>query len=269
MLSTFLLFSLACNLGSQPEAPEPVVEAKPPKEEKVVRKKRPQSASAAAQDTGDLEDVDLIGAIRYLPKNPNPFEDLNVEVDVDKEGAFVDIDVEWFVNGRKLISQRFETLPHKYFEKDDMIQAVVTVSKNGATQTLEAKEIKIGNTPPRILTRPRTVSRLDGLRIRAEDPDGGPVTYHLKGEPPGLTIGEQTGVMKYTPSKTAEGGQYDVVVIVRDNARAESEWRFKIGDSAGSDSKSAKAKRAEHRKAWETEKAAEKAAKEAAKEADE
>ena len=268
MLSTFLLFSLACNLGSQPEPTEPVVEAKPPKEEKVVRKKRPQSASAAAQDTGDLEDADLIGAIRYAPKNPNPFEDLSVEVDVDKEGAFVDIDVEWFVNGRKLISQRFETLPHKYFEKDDRVQAVVTVSKNDATQTLEAKEIKIGNTPPRILTRPRTVSRLDGLRVRAEDPDGGPVTYHLKGEPPGLTIGEETGVMKYTPSKTAEGGQYNVVVIVRDDARAESEWRFQIGVSAGSESECVKAKRAERREAWEADKAAKKAAKEAAKTTD-
>ena len=259
MLTSLLLLSLACTFESDPPPPPPVVEAKAPKAETPRRKKRPQSGSASAPDTGEVEDANLIEGLRYTPKKPSPFEDLKIDVDVDRTGAFVDIDVTWFVNGRKLIAQRFETLPHRYFEKDDLVQAVVTVTKGSAEQTLEAPEIEIGNSPPRILTRPKTVSRLDGLRVRAEDPDGGDVTYHLKGAPPGLTIGENTGVMRYKPSKTAEGGNFDVVVIVRDEGAAESEWRFSVGVTAGSESESAKAKRAARRQAWEEERAAEKA----------
>ena len=49
-----------------------------------------------------------------------------------------------------------------------------------------------------------------GSGFEREDPDGGPVSYHVKGGPPGLSIGEGTGVMRYVPSKTAEGGDFDV-----------------------------------------------------------
>ena len=261
MLNLLFFLNVACQSGPAPEPSEQIVEAIPPKEEPVLRKKRPQSASAAAPDTGEPVDDDLISSVHYAPRKPNPFENLKVEVQVDRTGAFVDVDVEWFVNGRKLISQRFDTLPHKYFEKGDTVQAIVTVTKGEASQTYEAREVEVGNTPPRILTKPRTVSRLDGLRVRAEDPDGGRVSYHIKGGPPGLSIGENTGVMKYTPSKTAEGGTFDVTVIARDDGNAESEWRFSVGVSAGSDSASAKAKRAERREAWEAEKASKQAAK--------
>lgn len=259
MLNILFFLNVACQSGPAPEPSEQIVEAIPPKEQPVSRKKRPQSASATAPDTGEPVDDELISSVQYAPQKPNPFENLKVEVEVDRTGAFVDIDVEWFVNGRKLISQRFDTLPHKYFEKGDTVQAIVTVTKGDASQTHEAPEVEVGNTPPRILTKPRTVSRLDGLRVRAEDPDGGRVTYHLKGGPPGLSIGETTGILKYAPSKTAEGGTFDVAVIVRDDGNAESEWRFTVGVSAGSDSASAKAKRAERREAWEAEQKAKKA----------
>ena len=261
MLTALLFVLVACNTSTPQPVDEPVVEAKPPKDKKSVRKKRPKSGSRAASDTGQIVESEIIRSVRYQPSKPNPFEDLSIEVDVDRQDVFVDIDVEWYVNGRKIISQRFDTLPFKYFEKDDRVQAVVTVSKGEAKQTLEAREIKVGNTPPRILTRPRTISRLDGLRIRAEDPDGGRVTYHIKGAPPGLTMGEKTGVMRYKPSKTAEGRQFNVTVIVRDDGDAESEWRFSVGVSAGSESESAKAKRAERRKAWDDERAEKDAAK--------
>ena len=146
MFTALLFILVACDNSPQQPPPEPAVEAKPPKDKKPIRKKRPKSGSQAAADTGTAANLEIIRSVRYTPSKPNPFENLSIEVDVDRQGVFVDVDVEWYVNGRKIISQRFETLPYKYFEKDDLVQAVVTVSRGDAEQTLEAREIKVGNT---------------------------------------------------------------------------------------------------------------------------
>ncbi len=267
MLFTAFLLSVACDFSQPPPKSKAPMIAPAEKREAARRKKRPQNASAEA-DTGGLS-ADLIEAVRYTPKRPGAFDDLSVEVELNHDGGFKDIDVTWYVDGRELISQRFETLPHKYFEQGDKVQAVVTVRAGDDEAVFEAPSIKIGNTPPRILTNPKRITRLDGLRVRAEDPDGGRVSYHIKGGPPGLSIGESTGVMKYVPSKTAEGGSFDVTVIARDDGDAESEWRFSISVSAGSDSESAKAEREERRaKAKAEAEAKRKAAAKAAEEAE-
>lgn len=245
MLFTAFLLSVACDFSPPPPKSKAPMIAPPEQTEAVRRKKRPQNASAEA-DTGSAS-ADLIEAVRYSPKRPGAFDDLSVEVDINHRGGFKDIDVAWFVDGRELISQRDETLPHRYFEQGDKVQAVVSVRTSDGEDVFEAASVKIGNTPPRILTNPKRITRLDGLRIRAEDPDGGRVTYHISGGPPGLSIGESTGVMRYAPSKTAEGGDFDVTVVTRDDSGGESEWRFSVSVSAGSDSPSAKAAREERR----------------------
>ncbi len=214
--------------------------------EEVRRRKKPRSASAAGSDTGEpLED--LVKTLRYLPKRPAAFDDLRVEVVFSRDVGYRDIDVTWYVNGRRLISQRDEVLPSQNFEEGDKVQAEVTVRVGDAESVHEGSVVTIGNTPPRILTNPKRITRLDGLRVRAEDPDGGEITYHLKGAPPGLSIGERTGVMRYAPSKTAEGGAFDIAVIARDQGGAESEWRFSVNVSAGSESASAVSEREERR----------------------
>ena len=259
MLFTAFLLSVACDFSPPPPKSKAPMIAPPEKTEVVRRKKRPRNASAEA-DTGSAS-ADLIEAVRYTPKRPGAFDDLSVEVDLNYGGGFKDIDVTWFVDGRELISQRDETLPHRYFEQGDKVEAVVSVRTSDGEAVFEAPSIKIGNTPPRILTNPKRITRLDGLRIRAEDPDGGPVSYHVKGGPPGLSIGEGTGVMLYVPSKTAEGGDFDVTVIARDDAGGESEWRFSVSVSAGSESASAKTAREERRAKAKAEAEARRAAK--------
>jgi hypothetical protein len=242
----FLIFALGC--GGDP--PPPKVERKPVAPKQVVTKKRPQNASA---DTGGAAVADLITDLDYKPERPTAFDDLEVVVDVERGDAYVDIDVRWAVNGKPLVAARSIILPNRYFSYGDMVTATVTVNKGDQSATLDARTVTIGNTPPRILTNPNTLSTLDGFRIRAEDPDGGRVSFHLKGGPPGMTLGEQTGVVRYKPSKTAEGGKFDIVIIARDEGGAESEWRFTITVSPGSESEHAKAERAKKRAAWEAE----------------
>ena len=255
MTPLFLMLSFACSDPEPPPAPEPeVVE----EEEEAPRpKKRPRSGSESA-DTG-AQPEDIIEAILYEPAKPLPHENLTVTVEVNRTEGYLDVDYEWEVNGRRLLSEKTEVLPHRRFSKGDTVQAFLSVRMGETTIEREGALLLVGNSPPRILTNPRSLSTLDGFRIRGEDPDGGPVTYHTKGGPPGLSIGESTGVVRYKPSKTAEGGEHPLVFVVRDEDGAESEWRLTINVSAGSESESVKAERAKRKADWEAEQAAKKA----------
>jgi hypothetical protein len=247
MLTLFMMMVLGCQDSSPPQVV--VATPKPPKAQaKKKPKRRPRSASS---DTGNPEVMDFIDGIHYAPKKPSAFDDIEVMVDVERGSAYVDVDIRWAVNGKTLIAARSSILPKRYFSKGDTVTATVSVKKGGNTQTLEAKTLTIANTPPRILTNPSTLSTLDGFRIRAEDPDGGRVSYHLKGGPTGMSLGKSTGVMRYKPNKAAEGGAYDIVIVARDEDAAESEWRFSINISPGSQSKTAKDARAKKRADWE------------------
>lgn len=260
LIAFFMLLPFGCSDSEPPPTPEtePVAEeeAEPP-----PPKKRPRSGSQSA-DTG-LDFDDLIKEIRYNPTKPVPHENITVSVEFNQSSGYVDVDYEWEVNGRRLLSERTEELAHRRFNKGDTVQAFLSIRIGEDTLQREGALLIVGNTPPRILTNPNSLSKLDGFRIRGEDPDGGAVTYYVKGGPPGLSIGETTGVVRYTPSKTAEGGEFPLTFIVRDADQAESEWRLTVNVSAGSDSETAKAERAKRKADWEAEQAAKKAKREA------
>ena len=235
------MLSIGCDFSTPP----PTIErkAKPPKQARS--EKRPRSGSAM-NDTGE-DATDIITKVSYTPESPGAFEDIEVVVETERAGAFVDVDVTWYVNGRKLISQRDPILRFRHFSKGDSVQAEIEATRRGTTQQYKAPTLIIGNSPPRILTNPGSLTQLDGFRVRGEDPDGGRVTYHVKGGPKGMTIGETTGIVRYKPSKTAEGGNYEIAIIVRDEDRAESEWRFQVAVSPGSESETAKAEKERRR----------------------
>jgi len=237
MLSLLLMLATGCDFSPPP----PTIERKP-KAPKVERStKKPRSASAE-EDTGEGA-IGIINSVSYSPERPGAFDDIEVVVDTERDGAYVDVDVTWYVNGRKLISQRDPVLRSRNFSKGDTVQAEIEASRRGSTEQYTASTLIIGNAPPRILTNPKSLTQLDGFRVRGEDPDGGRVTYAVKGGPKGLSIGESTGVMRYKPSKDAEGGTYDIVIVVKDEDDAESEWRFQVSVRGGSESDSAKAER--------------------------
>jgi len=241
MLSLLLMLATGCDFSPPP--PKIERKAKPPKQ--VRAEKRPRSASAMS-DTGEAA-VDIINKVSYKPESPGAFEDIEVVVDTNRDGAYVDVDVTWYVNERKLISQRDTVLRFRHFSKGDIVQAEIEATRRGATQKYNASKLIIGNAPPRILTNPSSLTQLDGFRVRAEDPDGGRVTYHVEGGPKGLSIGENTGVVRYKPSKSAEGGTHNITIIVRDEDGAESEWQFTVSVRAGSESETAKAEREQKR----------------------
>ena len=261
MRISFLLLALACNPTEPPPQP-PIAEA-PEEVEEVERKpkKKPKSGSQNS-DTGN---DDLIQVFHYEPSIPTAMENLSVVVEVKRTGQYLDVDYAWRVNGRTILSQKDATLPHRYFEQGDLVQADITVQQGDVEVKREGPVIIVGNTPPRILTNPNSLTKLDGFRVRGEDPDGGRVTYHIAGGPDGLSIGESTGVVRYKPSLTAEGGKHSIVIKVRDEGGAESEWRLQITTSPGSASETAKKERKERRAKWDEAQAEKKKARDAAR----
>jgi len=226
----------ACDLKPPIKAPPRKMIA-PKADPESVRRRFSDGASA---DTGALQDgSDLVRSVRYNPEKPTAYDDIEVEVDLAKSpGTRIDVDYAWYVNGRKLLSARDDSLLHRHFEKGDQVQVILTIEANDQTAEMPAPLLIIANTPPRILTKPNTLTRLDGFRIRAEDPDGGRVRYSVKGAPEGLAVGETTGVFRYVQSADAEGGSYDLRIIVTDEDEGESEWRLQINIKGGSKSKS-------------------------------
>ncbi len=243
MISLLLMIAIGCDFSTPP----PTIErkAKAPKQERATNK-RPKSASASEDTAGGSSDI--IQDAVYKPEEPSAFDDIEIVVQTTKSKSYVDVDITWYVNDRKLISQRDTVLRHRNFSKGDKVQAEIEARRGDQTDTFSAPTIVVGNSPPRILTNPNSLTQLDGFRVRAEDPDGGRVTYHVQGGPKGLSIGENTGVVRYKPSKDADGGQFDITIVVRDEDGSESEWRFTVSVSGGSESASAIAER-ERRKA--------------------
>ena len=247
-LSVFLLLAIlaGCDLTPQPKRAQPT--AKPPKQQEAPALRVPD---AAMSDTGAWEEgASLIRSITYLPTAPTAFDDIEVVVQVEKLPG-MDVDYEWVVNGKKLISARSKVLRQISFNKGDEVRAIITVEKDGRSATKDGGVVVVGNAPPRILTNPSTLRKLDGFRVRADDPDGTAISYRMQSAPPGLTIGEYTGVFRYAPSKSAEGGKYKITVIASDEDGGESEWSLEVTISGGSDSKEGKARRAKAKAEWE------------------
>jgi len=229
-----------------PKRPAP--KPRPPRREAPALK----IPDAARGDTGVWEEGSgLIKAITYVPAEPTAFDDVLAEVAV-KRLQGMDIDYAWTVNGRKLLSARDQKLRQTMFSKGDKVQVTITVEKKGRSASKKGALLTIGNAPPRILTHPATLTKLDGFRVRGEDPDGGAVSYRLAAAPPGLTIGERTGVFRYVPAKDAEAGRHKIVVVIADPEGGESEWRLVVTIRGGSESKAAKAKRTKAKSEWET-----------------
>jgi hypothetical protein len=242
----FLLTMLiACDLSAP--LPKRKDQARPPYGE-APQKRVPD---AAMVDTGVwAEGGNLIKQISYLPPSPTAFDDVRAEVRIDRIPG-MDIDYAWVINGHKSLSSRGQVLRQTSFSKGDTVQVIVTLERKGKKATREGPPVTIGNTPPRILTKTNTLTKLDGFRVRAEDPDGGAVRYRMDAAPPGLTIGETTGVFRYAPSKSAEGGRYEIVVVALDAEGAQSEWRLVVTVRGGSGSAEGKARRAKAKAEWE------------------
>ena len=160
----------------------------------------------------------------------------------DADGDTVSYTYEWTING-STSSRTAATIDGGYFDRGDVVLCEVTaIDRDGQEAMRRTAEIEIANSPPSFTTDPRDVRKLDGLQLRAEDPDGDKLRYSLTGAPAGMTIDKDRGVIKYKGSTQEKGGQYQLEAKVDDGAGGTATWKFGIAVSAGSDTKKKDAK---------------------------
>ncbi len=215
------LVLLACSTPSHQPGPE----AGPP-----AAPGRAEPQAIAAPDRGPV-----IERIAILPALPTADADLTVAIEVrDPDGDPVEVDPQWWVDDRPLPRERGRTLARGRFRKGDVVQVAVEASDGQLTTLGRSPRVRIRNSPPSILNRTRDLERLDGYRIRAEDPDGDVLSFQLDDAPPGLSIDPASGFLRWRGSETQGAGTYRVGIRVQDPDGAFARWTFGLALEAGS-----------------------------------
>lgn len=226
---TLLLAACSGSEEPPPSQPEPVAPVAPPAAPADTA--APPAPNRAPQ----------VQAVRLLPALANGQQDLYVEVEAtDPDRDAIDLSYEWSVNGEVLIARKADALPSTEFDKGDKVKVKVTIADETHELVREVPEITIQNAPPTLLTDPGRLSKIDGFRLEASDPDGDALTWRLEGAPEGMSIravGTSTGELSYQGSTTEPGGAYQVKIIGEDPDGGHLEWTFGIEVTPGSEAK--------------------------------
>ena len=218
-----LLFGLACTPEPVPPAPapapqpEPEAAPPPPAPERQPANLRPQ-----------------VQRVTLSPDQINTNTDIVVLVEAsDPEGVPLELDYHWTLNGRELIEERNKSLSHTRIKKGDEVSLRVEAN-DGVHMTEKSVTTTVGNAHPTFIGDPRDLRSFDGYQVRATDPDDDPLIYRLAGEPRGMTIDPQSGMLRYTGSLEEPGGDYTIRIIAEDEDEGQAIWEVSISISAGS-----------------------------------
>lgn len=96
--------------------------------------------------------------------------------------------------------------------------------------------VDCANQGPTITSRPQTEAwpgdpYVHG--VRADDPEDDPLTFTLLGGPPGMTIGAETGVIRWTPTVNQAGQSFTVALQVEDPSGNLATQSYSITVAAG------------------------------------
>ncbi len=235
----------ACTTPTEAPAPVPAPAAAPAPAEVAT----PSSADAevATPARAPRDWPPQIASIGLAPGVVRVADPVRASVKAtDPEGARLDLDYEWFINDTPVIDVAGDRLAAGRHAKGDKIRVRVTADDGANEAFFDSEVVTVVNSPPVFDTAGHEMSRVDGFRFNASDPDGDALTWKLEGAPAGMTISSK-GVLAYTGTQDEPGGKYTVAVIV-DDGEAWGRFQFPLTVSAGSkgtDSKSADPKAAD------------------------
>lgn len=239
-MPAILLLLAAC---FDPPAPE--VREAPPNTQQV-KADLPMRPPGGAPDGVVNNIAPRITRVQIEPAQAGTLDDLRAVAEAaDTDTPSVDIDFVWVINGTERPDLADETLSHEEFRKGDKI-AVKAVASDGDNEVERTSaEQVIVNSPPAFTGDPRVAGQINGLTLRAEDPDDDPVQFSLGGAPAGMQIDPKMGRITYQGSEEEPGGDYTVVVKVDDGDGGEARWEFGLSVSPGSKAVEAAKKAAE------------------------
>ena len=138
-----------------------------------------------------------ISKVRILPEVFRPGDTLYVEASgIDIDGDEVTISYEWTKNGEPAgQSKQIEGT----LRRGDKISVRITPFDGEDYGRPGVLHREILNLPPAIIDgrKHRFTGNLFTHQVKANDPDGDPLTYSLKSSPSGMTINSSTGLVKW------------------------------------------------------------------------
>jgi hypothetical protein len=114
--------------------------------------------------------------------------------------------------------------------KNDIVTVeAIAYDHDGSGKPFRARPLIVGNNSPKILSAPMMMvtAELYEYAVRAEDPDGDPVSYELEGAPNGMTIDPAAGRVVWRPA-AGINGTHHVKIIATDGKGARAWQEFDL-----------------------------------------
>jgi hypothetical protein len=176
-----------------------------------------------------------ITAVSLVPQTSRVGDRIEARVEAsDPEHDRVDLTYKWYRNDTVIKDGEDSFLDTTEFAAPDRIAVEVTASDPaGSAHSLKSESLTLGNSGPTIVSTPPTVAvqgRFD-YSVKALDPDGDSLTYHLEMAPPGMTISSDTGHIGWQ-IPTDQEGTFHVRVVAKDGRGGLATQEFDVTLSA-------------------------------------
>ncbi|HVO84545.1 MAG TPA: putative Ig domain-containing protein [Syntrophobacteria bacterium] len=159
--------------------------------------------------------------VEISPKQPTSSDTLEaVASGTDRDHDQLIYAYTWAVNGGKVIGQNGPSLDKSHFRRGDQVQVTVApFDGSDWGKEVTGPGVVIGNSPPMIVSTPPSRLESDPYRyeVKAEDADGDPIRFSLRGNvPPGMKIDEATGVVEWKVVVPKEATTWEYEVVAQD-----------------------------------------------------
>lgn len=211
--------------------PTPVVSDPAPAAQAAAE---PPTSRAGAAPPNRLPRVESVGLTPEAPTFTDLVRAEAVATDADSDP--VTLDYTWSLNGEVLVDVSFDLLRPGRFKRGDTVEVVVRPTDGKGEGEPARAKVVIANTPVVMDTQPRELTRIDGFRMKATDPDGEAVTWRLEGQPKGMSI-DPDGTLRYAGAEDDPGGEYHVRIIAEDPGGAFAVMEVPMQVNAGSRAK--------------------------------
>jgi hypothetical protein len=177
-----------------------------------------------------------IDELRLTPKSPKDGQSVHVDVvATDPEDRGMTYRYTWRVNDVENIEEHSSTI-RTSLHKGDVLSVTVIARDDEQDSEPASATASVTGLPPIMDTNPNQLGSMDGVHMRATDPDGGDITWTLTGGPKGMVI-DAAGVLRYKGSETEPGGAYEVSIVATDPDGDFAKMAVPIKISAGSAAK--------------------------------
>lgn len=136
----------------------------------------------------------------------------------------------WLRNDKVVSEGSENTVVLSELAQSDIVTVEATpYDSDGAGEPLRAAPLVVGNNPPKILSVPMMMSSAEKYEyaVRAEDPDGDPVSFELESAPSGMTIDRAAGQVVWRPGVGIRGTHH-VKIIAADGKGARVWQEFDV-----------------------------------------